>query len=125
LRDLLRNVAAGKIQLSDFQREWKWDDDRIRALVATVTLVHPLGVVMTLETGGAAQFRARTLAGVKVDPTVAPDLLLLDGQQRLTSLVQALYLDQPVATVDARDRKIERWYYPGHRRRDRPGGRSG
>lgn len=111
LRDLLKNVAAGKIQLPDFQREWKWDDDRIRALVATVTLSYPLGVVMTLETGGAAQFRARTLAGVKVDPSVSPDLLLLDGQQRLTSLVQALYLDQPVATVDARDRKIERWYY--------------
>lgn len=111
LRDLLKNVAAGKIQLPDFQREWKWDDERIRALIATVTQNYPLGVVMTLETGGAAQFRARALAGVKVDPGVGPDLLLLDGQQRLTSLVQALYLDQPVATVDARERKIERWYY--------------
>jgi hypothetical protein len=111
LRDLLKHVALGKIQLPDFQREWKWDDERIKALIATVTLNYPLGVVMTLETGGAAQFRARTLAGVKVDPSVTPDLLLLDGQQRLTSLVQALYLDQPVATVDARDHKIERWYY--------------
>jgi hypothetical protein len=111
LHELLKSVAAGKIQLPDFQREWKWDDERIRALIATVTLDYPLGVVMTLETGGAAQFRARTLAGVKVDPDVEPDLLLLDGQQRLTSLVQALYLDQPVATVDARDRKIDRWYY--------------
>ncbi|MCP2243350.1 DUF262 domain-containing protein [Lentzea aerocolonigenes] len=111
LRELLKNVAAAKIQLPDFQREWKWDDERIRALIATVTLDYPLGVVMTLETGGAAQFRARTLAGVESDPGVVPDLLLLDGQQRLTSLVQALYLDRPVATVDARDRKVERWYY--------------
>jgi len=111
LRDLLRSIAVGKIQLPDFQREWKWDDERIRALIATVTLDYPLGVIMTLETGGDTQFRARTLAGVKVDPGVEPDLLLLDGQQRLTSLVQALYLDQPVATVDARDRRIERWYY--------------
>ncbi|MFB9303183.1 GmrSD restriction endonuclease domain-containing protein [Kibdelosporangium philippinense] len=111
LRDLLKNVAVGKIQLPDFQREWKWDDERIKALIATVTLNYPLGVVMTLETGGVAQFRARTLAGVKVDPVVVPDLLLLDGQQRLTSLVQALHLDQPVATVDTRGRKVERWYY--------------
>jgi hypothetical protein len=111
LRDLLKSVAAGKIQLPDFQREWKWDDERIKALISTVTLDYPLGVVMTLETGGVTQFRARTLAGVKVDPGSRPDLLLLDGQQRLTSLVQALYSDQPVATVDARDRKIERWYY--------------
>ncbi|MEU4446503.1 DUF262 domain-containing protein [Actinosynnema sp. NPDC050801] len=111
LRELLKNVAAAKIQLPDFQREWKWDDERIRALIATVTLDYPLGVVMTLETGGAAQFRARTLAGVEGDAGVVPDLLLLDGQQRLTSLVQALYLNRPVATVDARDRKVERWYY--------------
>ncbi|MGW6934610.1 GmrSD restriction endonuclease domain-containing protein [Lentzea sp. NPDC054927] len=111
LRELLKNIAAAKIQLPDFQREWKWDDERIRALIATVTLDYPLGVVMTLETGGAAQFRARTLAGVESDPGVVPDLLLLDGQQRLTSLVQALYLERPVATVDARDRKVERWYY--------------
>lgn len=111
LRELLKHVAAGKIQLPDFQREWKWDDERIRALIATVTLDYPLGVVMTLATGGVAQFRARALAGVEVDPGVPPDLLLLDGQQRLTSLVQALYLDRPVATVDSRDRKVERWYY--------------
>lgn len=43
LRDLLKNVASGKIQLPDFQREWKWDDERIRALIATVTLNYPLG----------------------------------------------------------------------------------
>ena len=33
LRELLKNVAAAKIQLPDFQREWKWDDERIKALM--------------------------------------------------------------------------------------------
>ena len=32
LRELLKNVASAKIQLPDFQREWKWDDERIKAL---------------------------------------------------------------------------------------------
>jgi uncharacterized protein with ParB-like and HNH nuclease domain len=59
LGKMLDDVAAGRIQLPDFQREWKWDDDRIRALLATVTLDYPLGVAMTLETGGEAQFKAR------------------------------------------------------------------
>jgi len=45
-----------------------------------------------------------------VGPTGA-EQLLLDGQQRLTSLYQALRAEQPVATVDARGRKLERWYY--------------
>jgi hypothetical protein len=35
--------------LPDFQCERKWDDERIKALIATVTLDCPLGVVMTLE----------------------------------------------------------------------------
>lgn len=108
LQAVLNDVASGKIQLPDFQREWKWDDDRIRALLATVTLDYPLGVVMTLATGGEAQFKARPLAGTQVGADQVPEQLLLDGQQRLTSLYQALRADQPVATVDARGRRLER-----------------
>ncbi|GAA3436937.1 DUF262 domain-containing protein [Kutzneria kofuensis] len=99
------------MQLPDFQRDWKWDDQRIRELIATVTLDYPLGVVMTLSTGGRTPFRARPLTGAEARRSVIPDLLLLDGQQRLTSLFQALYLDRPVRTVDARGNELERWYY--------------
>ncbi|WP_327066319.1 GmrSD restriction endonuclease domain-containing protein [Kitasatospora sp. NBC_01302] len=111
LKDVLADVASGTLQLPDFQREWKWDDDRIRAIIATVTLDYPLGVVMTLETGGASPFRARALTGAGLGQDGEPSLLLLDGQQRLTSLFQALYLDAPVETVDARGKAIKRWYY--------------
>ncbi|MER7025170.1 MULTISPECIES: GmrSD restriction endonuclease domain-containing protein [Streptomyces] len=108
---MLNDVAVGTIQLPDFQRQWKWDDDRIRALLATVTLDYPLGVAMTLETGGEAQFKARPLHGTEVGPDVIPEQLLLDGQQRLTSLFQALKSDRPVETTGARSRPLRRWYY--------------
>ncbi|MGW0731623.1 GmrSD restriction endonuclease domain-containing protein [Streptomyces sp. NPDC002851] len=108
---MLDDVAAGRIQLPDFQRQWKWDDDRIRALLATVTLDYPLGVAMTLETGGEAQFKARPLHGTEVGPRVVPEQLLLDGQQRLTSLFQALKSDRPVETTGARNRPLRCWYY--------------
>jgi hypothetical protein len=111
LRDVLADVASGSLQLPDFQRNWKWDDDRIRAIIATVTLDYPLGVVMTLQTGGATRFRSRTLTGARPDGNPTADLLLLDGQQRLTSLFQALWLDAPVETADARGKPIQRWYY--------------
>lgn len=111
LRQVLEEIKSGIIQLPDFQRDWKWDDQRIRELIATVTLDYPLGVVMTLETGGQSPFRARPLTGAEAAQTVVPDLLLLDGQQRLTSLVQALHSDHPVRTVDARNRELRRWYY--------------
>ncbi|HEY5834868.1 GmrSD restriction endonuclease domain-containing protein [Streptomyces sp.] len=112
LSKVLEDVAAGVMQLPDFQRDWKWDDQRIRELIATVTLDYPLGVVMTLETGGRSPFRARTLTGADQTTTaVTPNLLLLDGQQRLTSLFQALHLDRPVLTTDARNKPVKRWYY--------------
>lgn len=111
LKEVLADVASGALQLPDFQRDWKWDDDRIRAIIATVTLDYPLGVVMTLQTGGSSRFRARTLTGAQLDEEREPELLLLDGQQRLTSLFQALCLDVPVETADARGKPIERWYY--------------
>src|SRR5262249_17930494 len=42
---------------------------------------------------------------------VVPGQLLLDGQQRLTSLFQAMGRDQPVRTVDDRGKDLRRWYY--------------
>ncbi|MET7474723.1 DUF262 domain-containing protein [Streptomyces sp. NPDC005648] len=111
LKELLKQVESGSLQLPDFQREWKWDDERIRALIATVTLNYPLGVVMSLQTGGGTPFRPRPLSGAQVPEGTVPDLLLLDGQQRMTSLYQALRRDQPVETVDARGKDLRRWYY--------------
>lgn len=111
LKDVLTEVASGALQLPDFQREWKWDDERIRALIATVTLKYPLGVVMSLHTGGTSQFKPRTLKGAESAEGRTPDLLLLDGQQRMTSLFQALHHDAPVATVDSRGNDLKCWYY--------------
>ncbi|WP_432146412.1 GmrSD restriction endonuclease domain-containing protein [Streptomyces sp. bgisy084] len=108
---VLKDVASGVLQLPDFQRDWKWDDERIRALIATVTLDYPLGVVMALQTGGVSQFKPRTLNGAEAAEGRTPELLLLDGQQRMTSLYQALYRDRPVETVDTRGKPLERWYY--------------
>src|SRR6266542_6548670 len=112
LGDLLAMAGAGKVQLPDFQRPWKWDDDRILSLLATVTLGYPLGVMMTLETGGpGTRFKPRPLEGTNVPADVEPEQLLMDGQQRLTSLYQALRSDKPVDTMDARGKRLLRWYY--------------
>ncbi|MFJ2805055.1 DUF262 domain-containing protein [Kitasatospora sp. NPDC087271] len=108
---MLEDVGTGKVQLPNFQREWKWDDERIKALIATVTQGYPLGVIMTLSTGGQPQFQPRSLAGVELHAEVVPDDLLLDGQQRTTSLFQALCRNEPVETADARGRPLRRWYY--------------
>lgn len=112
LSQLVDDVRTGKIQLPDFQRPWKWDDERIVSLLATVTRGYPLGVMMTLETGGSGlRFKPRPLDGADLTGPVEPTELLMDGQQRLTSLFQALASGKPVDTMDARRRKLLRWYY--------------
>jgi hypothetical protein len=112
LQDILRDVREGKIQLPEFQRGWVWDDEHIRSLLASISLSYPIGAVMMLQTGNpAVRFKARLLEGVQIDPHPSPERFVLDGQQRLTSLFQALYIDKAVATFDLRGKNIQRWYY--------------
>ncbi len=113
LDDLLKNVGSGELQLPDFQRSFKWDEPRIASLLASVSRAHPIGVIMTVETGGdGSRFKWRPLEGAKSDAhNMRPSLMLLDGQQRLTSLYQALMSGEPVQTVDSRGMTISRWYY--------------
>ena len=105
LLDMLRSIADSKTQLPDFQRGWVWDDDHIRSLLASLSLSYPVGTVMMLETGGEeVRFKPRLVEGV-VANGVKPERLILDGQQRLTSLYLAtLYGGRGNARCRARSR---------------------
>jgi hypothetical protein len=113
LADLLRNIVNGKIQLPDFQRGWVWDDQNIRSLLVSIARAFPVGAVMMLEAGGDTRFKVRPVEGL--DPTkIKPndvEQLLLDGQQRLTSLTQVLMLKEPVATRTTTGKPLKRHYY--------------
>lgn len=112
LSDYLDWTTGGKVQLPDFQRGYKWEDERIRALIVTVLRGHPLGVVMLLHTGNdQVRFKPKPIEGTEVPPGTEPKMLLLDGQQRLTSLTQALTGDGVVSTMDGRGKKMSRKYY--------------
>lgn len=112
LAQLLDQAAKGMLQLPDFQRGWVWDDDHIRSLLASISLSYPIGAVMTLVAGNPdVKFKARALEGVTSLASSAPEMLLLDGQQRLTSLFQALKSRAPVATRDSRGKERHCHYY--------------
>ena len=117
LGGLLNEAGNGSTQLPDFQRGWVWDDDRVRSLLASISLGYPIGAVMMLRSGGRnVRFKQRPLEGAPPQIDRDAERLVLDGQQRLTSLFQALRLNQPVLTRDQRGRQIERWYYMDMRR---------
>lgn len=113
LTDLLGEIEEGKIQLPDFQRGWVWDDNHIRDLLVSIARSFPIGAVMLLEAGGEVHFETRPVEGLedKLSNNRGPEKLILDGQQRLTTLTQALSLDEPVRTRTVKGRQIKRHYY--------------
>lgn len=111
LIDLFSRIDRGDLQLPDFQRDYSWDVDRIRSLIVTVLRGYPIGCLMALDTRNEPmRFRPRPLAGAP-ERGVDPGLLLLDGQQRLTTLYQSLRGDGEVHTVDPRQKRIRRTFY--------------
>jgi hypothetical protein len=112
LKKILDEIVEGKIQLPDFQRGWVWDDEHIRSLLVSIARSFPIGSIMLLEMGGDSRFQIRPVEGVELPRNAPPaDRLILDGQQRLTSLLQVLKLATAVKTKDSRKREVERFYY--------------
>ncbi|MGY3821031.1 GmrSD restriction endonuclease domain-containing protein [Acinetobacter haemolyticus] len=112
LNDILKKVIQGKLQLPDFQRGWVWDNSHIKSLLVSISRSFPVGAVMLLETGGDVKFQVRPVENVDLkNKDIQPEELILDGQQRLTSLTQVLMLDKPVKTFDEKGRLIKRFYY--------------
>ena len=111
LTDLFARIERGDIQLPDFQRHYAWDEDRIRSLIVTVLRGYPVGALMVLDTRNEPmRFRPRPLTGAP-NTGVNPGLLLLDGQQRLTTLYHCFRGEGRVNTKDFRNKKITRTFY--------------
>lgn len=111
LSELMRDVSNGKEQLPEFQRGWTWDDDRIRGIIASLSQGYPMGAIMRLECGNEnVRFKYRTMEGVSVTG-VTPEFLILDGQQRLTSMFRATCCKEPVETKTDKGKEIKRFYY--------------
>jgi hypothetical protein len=114
LEELLRDCSSGKIQLPDFQRSWVWDEERIKGLIASISRAFPVGALMTLEIKGDKDktFARRPIEGT--DPAAAdaiPLQLLLDGQQRMTSLYQTCLRKDVVQSITPNKRLVRHWYY--------------
>lgn len=111
IMEIMKDIQAGKTQLPDFQRGWVWDDYRIKALIASITNNYPVGAAMFLEYGNSSiRFKYRTVQGAANTQTV-PGELILDGQQRLTSIYCAMFSENPVVTRTDKGKEIQRYYY--------------
>ncbi len=81
-------IERGRLALPDFQRDFVWKADSVIELVESVANGWPVGTLLFIEAPQPMPYKALE-SGPSIE-TLRPDYLLLDGQQRLTSLYQAL-----------------------------------
>lgn len=82
LEALLASIRQGAIGLPDIQRPFVWKNVKVRDLLDSMYRGYPIGYLLLWESGGVETHKA---IGVG-EKQVAPGLVIVDGQQRLTSL---------------------------------------
>lgn len=89
LKTLLNEVHTGVAKLPEFQRDFVWKPAATQGLLVSILNQFPAGVILRSR-DEKCHFQTRVFEDVR--PTSKPHtFLVLDGQQRLTSLHSALY----------------------------------
>ena len=86
LTHLIEDIKHGNIALPDIQRPFVWSATKVRDLFDSMYRGYPVGTLMLWETG--AEIGTKQVGGG--DGTKVAKLLIVDGQQRLTSLYAVL-----------------------------------
>lgn len=110
LKELLGHVHEGKLQLPEFQRDYVWNEGDVHSLLESIAKGFPVGALLTLERGGLIEFKPRGIEGTSVGH-VTPEHLLLDGQQRMTSLYKTIFSKEPARVRTAKGQVVERYFY--------------
>lgn len=90
VKNLVNDVRIGKIGLPDLQRPFVWKDNKVRDLFDSMLKGYPIGYVMLWESP-AGYDEKKTSIGIGEKMYKEPKELVIDGQQRLTALVAAMY----------------------------------
>ena len=83
----MNEMAKGELALTDFQRSRVWPDAKAAQFLKAVLLGRPTGTILLVESG--TELGSRPIQGNDADISNVKSLIL-DGQQRLTSLWQGL-----------------------------------
>ncbi|MCS6306162.1 MAG: DUF262 domain-containing protein [Nitrospira sp.] len=91
LKYLLESIHHREIALPDFQRDFVWDPRETEELIESICQNFPAGSLLRIKNSDSFYFSPREFSGAPSLNDHAPSYLILDGQQRLTSLYQAFY----------------------------------
>ena len=115
LGGLIQMISGGQLSLPEIQRPFVWKNVTIRDLLDSMYLGYPIGFLLFWQTDEQA---GRRRIGTNLKQHV-PSSLIVDGQQRLTSLY-AVLRGQPVVREDFTVQKIEIAFNPLERKFEVP-----
>ena len=90
LKELLSEIHGRATVLPDFQRDFVWEPGATQELIVSIACNYPAGSILRVRDVKRA-FAAREFEGAPALNGARHTFLVLDGQQRLTSLYQAFY----------------------------------
>ena len=88
---LLQMIHHRELALPDFQRDFVWDARATDELIESLARKFPAGSLLRIKNSVDFLFAPREFAGAPPLNGHMPSYLILDGQQRLTSLYQSFY----------------------------------
>ena len=108
LHNLLNDIETGIIALPELQRPFVWNNTKVRDLFDSLYKGLPIGYLLLWEVATAEKYKN---IGYGVDKKRDPRFLVIDGQQRLTSLF-AVIKNQEVSGEKFRTKKIKVSFNP-------------
>lgn len=107
--DLLNDVKNGRIGLPDLQRPFVWKDNKVRELLDSMMKGYPIGYIMLWSS--PVDYTNTAHIGKNEKVYKQPDDLVIDGQQRLTALLAAMY-GVPIKDKNYAERRIRISFNP-------------
>src|SRR5690606_1656730 len=110
LSDLESNIRQGRIKIPRFQRDFVWNKQQAAALLDSILKGYPVGTFILWRTRDRLR-EVRNIGGITLPPAPDGDVVnyVLDGQQRLTSLMASLWGVTVDRDVGAPTNFLELW----------------
>ena len=89
LKDIVGHVLEGRVRIPDFQRGFRWQWEDVRRLLDSIIRGYPIGSLLLWSRRASEETLHLGALSIQA-PAMEEALWVVDGQQRLTSLANAL-----------------------------------
>ena len=109
MTNILDKVASGEYLIPEFQRDFVWDRRQMIDLFDSIVKGFPIGSIILWAPQNDSFHSFENIGGVKIKKSNMPHFYILDGRQRLTTLISVLFdkgKNKDLVYVDLKDFSI-------------------